>query len=147
MNRAVWVLFLLCCAAIKCPVRQCCYALFTLRRKIETSLSDFLQLLYANGDKRNDILLVLASGYVEKVSFLCVQYLLEKMLLKLKEMKKNVNQKSVKRQDSIRNVSWNQSLIYKNKLWTVVYRWQNINLIGETCENLLHLICLLKYKH
>ena len=86
-------------------MRQCFYALFTLRRKIETSLSDFLQLLYANGDKRNDVLLVLASGYVEKVSFLCVQYLLEKMLLKLKEMKKNVNQKSVKRQDSIRNVS------------------------------------------
>jgi len=38
MKYAVWVLILLCCAATKCPVRQCFYVLFTLRCKIETRL-------------------------------------------------------------------------------------------------------------
>ena len=42
-------------------------------------------------------------------------------------------------EDSVGNVSWNQFLffIYKNKQWTVVYRKQNINLLGDTCDNLL----------
>ena len=51
MNYAVWVLILLCCAATKCPVRQCFDAFFTLRCKIETSLGVFLQLFYTNGGK------------------------------------------------------------------------------------------------
>jgi len=53
MNYAVCVLILLCCAATKFPVRQCSYALFTLRCKIETSLDVFLQLFYTNGGKEN----------------------------------------------------------------------------------------------
>jgi len=53
MKYAVWVLLLLCCAATKCPVRQCVYALFTLRCKIVTRLGVFLQLFYTNGGKEN----------------------------------------------------------------------------------------------
>jgi len=30
------------------------------------------------------------------------------------------------------------SFIYKNKQWTVVYRKQNINLLGDICDNLLY---------
>jgi len=80
-------------------------------------------------------LLVLASDCVEKVSFLYVCN-----IFKLKEMKNNVKQNAVKRQDKVGNVSFNQCLffffIYKNKLWTVVYRTQNINKLGKICENL-----------
>ena len=52
MKYAVWVLILLCCAATNCPVRQCFYALFTLRCKIETSLGVFLQLVFTQMEEK-----------------------------------------------------------------------------------------------
>jgi len=55
MNYAVCVLILLCCAATKFPVRQCPYALFTLRCKVETSLDVLLQLFYTMEEKKKSI--------------------------------------------------------------------------------------------
>jgi len=114
MNYAVWVLILLCCGATNCPVKwQCFYALFTLRCKIETSLGVFLQLFLLRWRKRKEVLLVLASDYVEKVSsFYVCSICLRNLLYKLKGMKKNVKQKAGFRCCGFGNVSWNQCLFF-----------------------------------
>jgi len=65
---AVWVLILLCCAATKCPVRQCFYALFTLCCKIETSLDVFLQLFFTQMKEKKKVLRVLASSLTSLTS-------------------------------------------------------------------------------
>ena len=63
------------------------------------------------------------------------------MLFKLKEMKRNVKQKAVKRQGSNGNVFLSMYVFnYMNKLWTIVYRKQNVNLSGEIYEKLLHTV-------
>jgi len=103
MKYAVWVLILLCCAATNCSVRQCFYALFTLRCKIETSLGVFLQLFFTQMEEKK--ISIACFSFIlcwKKVSsFYVCSICLRNMLFKLKRM-------SNRRQDSVGNVSWNQ---------------------------------------
>ena len=107
INYAVWVLILLCCAATKCPVRQCFYALFTLRCKIEVFFYSF----FTQMEEKKISIACFSFRLCWKKSkfFLCVQYLLKKSFyLNLKEWKRISN----RRQDSVGNVSWNQCLFF-----------------------------------
>ena len=96
MNYAVWVLILLCCAATKCPGRQCFDALFTLRCKIEKTSLCFSTAFLHKWRKIKSVKRVLASVYVKKKvsSFYVCSICLRNLLFKLKRMKKNVKQKA-----------------------------------------------------
>ena len=95
MNYSIWVLILLSCAATKCSVRQCFYALFTLRCKIETSFGFLLQLFYTNGGKENRYSVFQLQIMLKKVSsFYVCSICLRNLLFKLKRMKMNVKQKA-----------------------------------------------------
>ena len=123
MNYAVWVLTLLCCAATKCPVRQCflcivyitmqnwnkfgCFstAFFTLMEEKKISLACFsFRLCWKN----------VSSFYVCSIC-------LRNLLFKLKRMKKNVKQKAGFRWKCVLEINV-YSFIYKHKQWIVVYR-------------------------
>jgi len=82
MKYAVWLLILLCCAATNCQVRQCFYALFTLRCKIETSLGVFLQLVVTQMEEKKISIACFSFRLCRKSKlFLCVQYLLKKSVI------------------------------------------------------------------
>jgi len=104
MNYAVWVLILLYCAATKCPVRQCFYALFTLRCKIETTLGVFLQ-LFLHKWRKSIACFSFRLCWKEVSYFYVCSICLRNLLFKLKRM-------STRKQDTVGNVSWNQCLFF-----------------------------------
>ena len=92
----VWVLIVLCCAATKCPVRQCFYALFTLHCKIETSLGVFSTAFFTQMEemKISIACFSLRLCWKKVSSFYVCSICLRNLLFKLKRMKKNVKQKA-----------------------------------------------------
>jgi len=112
MNYAIWVLILLCCAATKCPVRQCFMHCLHYDAKLKQVWVIFYSFLKQMEEKKISIAYFSFRLCWTMSSFYVCRIFLRNVLFKLKRMKKNVKQKAGLGSDSVGNVFWNQCLFF-----------------------------------